>query len=264
MISSAFSLLHPLLNIVFPKFCFHCRALGSYLCRSCSARLQYLKQEVCPYCEKESPYGLTHGTCRRLYGVDGLKSIFVYEEVFQSVLKAIKFRRVRGGMAALIDSVPEVFWQQLIETSAIFYVDAVVLPVPLHRKRYLERGFNQAEDFAGACAIMLQKNVVSFIARTRNTLPQSQLSSAAERYLNTHKAFDIKPNQKLPHKVIVVDDVWTTGATIREIAHILKYAGVERVYALTLARRQQVRRREQAPRDQASQQQRVEYVHDWS
>src|SRR3989344_1606913 len=222
MMNATFALLNPLLDVVFPRLCFHCRALGSYLCDSCTKKLAYLKKDVCPYCEEESPYGLTHGTCRRLHGVDGLKSIFAYNDVFQSVLKAIKFRRVRGGMAKLIEAAPESFWRGLISTSAIFYNDATVEPVPLHRQRRRDRGFNQAEDFARACALILQKVLSSFVARTRSTKPQSQQSTATERYLNTHQAFAIAPGHQLPEKVIVVDDVWTTGATIREIALVLK------------------------------------------
>lgn len=227
-----------ILDMVFPKLCFHCRALGGYLCESCKEKLAIFSQDVCPYCEKESPYGLTHGTCRRFYGVDGLKSVFVYNGVFQSIIKAIKFRRVRGGMATLINAIPEMFWQELLGTSTIFYTNAIVVPVPLHKKRQLDRGFNQAEDFGAACGIVLQKDLVSLLARTRYTQAQSQLSTAAERYLNINKAFEIKSRQKLPEKVIIVDDVWTTGATIREMTYVLKYAGVERVYGVTLARRE--------------------------
>lgn len=164
-------------------------------------------------------------------------NIFYYDDVFQNILKAIKFRRIKGGVPALIDSIPKAFWNKLIETSDIFYGDADIVAVPLHKKRLRERGFNQSDSFAHACAIMLQKNTAHILKRARYTRPQSQLSSAAERYLNTHKAFIVNQAVKLPKKVIVVDDVWTTGATIREIAHTLKYAGVERVYAITFARR---------------------------
>lgn len=233
MTSTHFSLL----DIFFPKLCFNCRVIGSYLCAKCKKKLQYVSSDICPYCEKENGYGLAHGTCRRLYGLDGVLNVFYYDEVFQKVLKAVKFRRIRGGVSALIDSIPEEFWKRLLATSEIFYKNAEILAVPLHRKRLIERGFNQSEDFAHACAIMLQKDVTNIVARNRYTQPQSQLSSATERYLNIQKAFSLNPRKPLPEKVIIIDDVWTTGATIREIAYTLKYAGVERVYAITLSRR---------------------------
>ena len=226
-----------LLDVLFPKFCFNCRSVGAYICEPCKRTLIKTSHDICPYCEKESGFGLTHGVCARLYGLDGMFNIFYYDDVFQNILKAIKFRRIKGGVPALIDSIPKAFWNKLIATSAIFYHDAEIIAVPLHTKRLRERGFNQSDSFAQACAIMLQKNTTHILKRTRYTRPQSQLSSAAERYLNTHKAFAISQVEKLPKKVIIVDDVWTTGATIREIAHTLKYAGVERVYAITLARR---------------------------
>lgn len=226
-----------LLDIFFPKLCFNCRAIGRYLCAKCKTKLRYVASDICPYCEKQSGYGLTHGTCRRLYGLDGMLNIFYYDDTFQRALKAIKFRRIRGGVSALVDSIPEEFWKKLLTTSEIFFKDAEILAVPLHRKRLMERGFNQSEDIAHACAIMLQKNVTKIVARNRYTQPQSQLSSATERYLNIQKAFSLNPRMSIPRRVIIVDDVWTTGATIREIAYTLKYAGVDRVYAITLSRR---------------------------
>ncbi len=226
-----------ILDVLFPKFCFNCRSIGTYLCDVCKQKLLPATYDICPYCEKKSGYGLTHGVCARIYGLDGMLNVFYYDDVFKKILKAIKFRRIKGGVSVLIDSIPKEFWNKLITTSEIFYNDAEVLAVPLHPKRLRERGFNQSDILAQACAIMMQKNNAPIIKRLRNTRPQSQLSSAAERYLNIHNAFTINSADKLPKKIIVVDDVWTTGATIREIAHTLKYAGVERVYALTFARR---------------------------
>jgi ComF family protein len=226
-----------LLDVFFPKFCFNCKALGAYICSDCASKLLPVSVDICPYCEKTSRYGLTHGVCSRLYGLDGMMNVFYYDETFRQIIKSIKFRRIRAGVSALVDSVPEAFWKKLIETSDIFFKDAHVMAVPLHKKRHRERGFNQSYDFAHACAIMLQKNTSDILVRTRYTEPQSQLSSATERYVNIYRAFSVKPSAELPKKVIIVDDVWTTGATIREIAHTLKQHGVERVYALTFARR---------------------------
>jgi len=233
MISTRFSIL----DVIFPRLCFGCRSLGAYVCTSCKAKLEIVSDHLCPYCEKPSVFGLTHGVCARLYGLDGILSIYEYAEMFQHIIKAVKFRRIRGGISVLIDVIPKEVWEKLIIASDIFFQDAEILAVPLHRKRYLERGFNQSDDIAHACAIMLQKNITQCIVRNRYTQPQSQTTSAVERYLNTYKAFSLNPRIVLPRKMIIVDDVWTTGSTIREICHVLKYAGVERVYALTLARR---------------------------
>ncbi len=230
-----------ILDVLFPKMCFNCRAFGKYICADCQKKLMLIQNAVCPYCEAPSNFGLTHGTCRRLYGLDGLQSVFYYDKVFQNVLKGIKFRHIRGGMNELVNAIPDFFWQRLLQTSAIFFSDAVITPVPLHKKRYRERGFNQADDFARACSIMVQKNYSALVARNRYTQAQSQTASVTDRYINIYKAFDISfSGKRLPQRVVIVDDVWTTGATIREITSLLKHSGVERVYGLTLARRERV------------------------
>lgn len=226
-----------LLDVFFPKFCFNCRALGSYICNSCKKKIMILPYQTCPYCEKESLYGLTHGVCARLYGVDGVISVFLYDGILQKTIKAIKFRRIRGGINALIDCVPNSFWHTLFECSDIFFKATEILAVPLHIKRYRERGFNQSDSIADAIAIILQKNITRVVIRGRYTRPQSQLATKVERYINIHGAFILNPNLSMPKKVLIIDDVWTTGATAKEIALVLKQAGVERVYVLTLARR---------------------------
>ncbi|KXK09797.1 MAG: DNA utilization protein GntX [Microgenomates bacterium OLB23] len=149
-----------LLDLLFPKLCFNCRSLGRYICTECKSKLFCTPYDICPYCERESIYGLTHGVCAQLYGIDGMLNIFLYDGALQKIIKAIKFRRIRGGVASLIDVIPGGFWEKLIGFGATFFDDLEVMAVPLHKKRYKERGFNQVDDFAQACAIMLQKKCV--------------------------------------------------------------------------------------------------------
>jgi ComF family protein len=114
------------------------------------------------------------------------------------------------------------------------HVDAIV-PVPLHRKRLAERGFNQAtllfRPLARALAIPILPTLVT---RVRATLPQAGLD-ASERAGNVHRAFVCK--KKPPARVLVVDDVRTTGATLAAMSEALREAGAERIATLTLARK---------------------------
>jgi ComF family protein len=106
----------------------------------------------------------------------------------------------------------------------------VVLPVPLHRARARERGFNQAELLAKQLGLEVNTRL---LRRRKNTPSQTGLSRS-QRTLNLSAAFEVRG--KPPESVLVVDDVYTTGSTLHEIAKTLKRAGVQRVEVLTVAR----------------------------
>jgi ComF family protein len=106
----------------------------------------------------------------------------------------------------------------------------VVIPVPLHRSRERARGFNQAE----LLAVRLGLPVATKILRRRKNTPSQTGLSRSERKRNLAGAFEVR--ERVKGTVIVVDDVYTTGATMDEIARTLKRAGAERVEVLTAAR----------------------------
>ena len=112
----------------------------------------------------------------------------------------------------------------------------LILPVPLHRLRLRERGYNQALELvrplARAMGVPLRHDV---LLRNRASAPQTELDAGARRR-NVHKAFALKPRTVLPAHVVIVDDVMTTGATLAECARAVKRAGVARVDVWALAR----------------------------
>jgi ComF family protein len=112
-----------------------------------------------------------------------------------------------------------------------------IIPVPLHRERLMQREFNQATMFAKGLARHLHTPVVErWLVRVRSTRPQVELSGS-ERRQNVRRAFMVTPAAALEGKrVLVVDDVFTTGATLGEIARTLKVAGAMQVDVFALAR----------------------------
>lgn len=110
-----------------------------------------------------------------------------------------------------------------------------IIPVPLHSSRMRMRGFNQACVLAECLSRELQipagKDVVYRIRRTK---PQKQLNDR-EREKNLKQAFGVARQWKAPRNVLVVDDIYTTGATIHRIAKVLKKAGAQKVYFLTIS-----------------------------
>ena len=109
----------------------------------------------------------------------------------------------------------------------------VIIPVPLHVKRLRTRGYNQAEVFARALSEEFGIPVDAHtLVRVRNTRPQKELSDV-ERKNNIENAFQTRINSIKYKKVILVDDIYTTGTTINECADVLKRTGVEDVYFVT-------------------------------
>jgi len=112
-----------------------------------------------------------------------------------------------------------------------------IIPVPLHPKKKRQRGFNQAQVIAKCLAELMGIELVEKqLAKTRNVPPQTSLE-LEDRKKNVLGAFRVENGDKVKEKVVLlVDDVYTTGATIRECSHALRGAGVKEVRAVTLAR----------------------------
>lgn len=112
----------------------------------------------------------------------------------------------------------------------------LIVPVPLHRRRLRERGYNQAWELARplarACGIPVRSDI---LRRTRESAPQTELDASARRN-NVRKAFSVRPAFAWPTHVAIVDDVMTTGATLAECALTLRRAGVRRIDVWALAR----------------------------
>jgi ComF family protein len=113
-------------------------------------------------------------------------------------------------------------------------IEAIV-PVPMYRDKEMERGYNQAEVYARAVSaefgIPLRSDLIS---RVRNTVPMKKLDLSGRRN-NLKKAFIVHKNDVKFKCILIVDDIYTTGSTIDEIAHEFRMAGVEKIYFLTLA-----------------------------
>lgn len=224
-------------TLLFPKFCFGCKKYGRYLCQSCRTKLKPTRGDICYYCGKKSYFGLTHPGCRRRGGLDGLSSFFYYDGLTKRIITTIKYQLVTEAVRELMATLPEGKIKELQ-----FYkkldTDLIIIPVPLHPARLRRRGFNQSRLYARFFSDRLSLPLgVDVVTRIKNTRPQVELKNAQERYLNMIGAFQVDENVNLKNKsIIVVDDVWTTGATIKELGRTLKKAGASRVYALTIAR----------------------------
>lgn len=190
-------------------------------CYSCGKPLETVDQELCFDCTKH-PKSFTNGF-----------SLAVYNHVTKPPLAAIKYKNRRQHLNFFVQETIDRY-RTLFQSLSL---DAI-LPVPIHPKRMKKRGYNQSSLFAIALGKQLQIPVYdSVLIRTVNTLPQKNLSPE-KRLENLRKAFSLHPEltgQKLPfHNVLLVDDIYTTGATMEAITGILKRAGVHKVYIFSI------------------------------
>lgn len=217
-------------DILFPKFCLGCGLIGAYICLRCEKKLQYREHDICPYCYKRSMYGFTHPNCRRRLGLDGAQSVFQYNPLFRKLIKNFKYR----SASKIFEELKQVILPSMLQK---IYIppNAYLNPIPLHPLRQKERGFNQAHLVAEYFATYFHLPLTQVLTRVKETKAQAQLTKPEDRVANMRNAFEILENSYVPQTVIVVDDVLTSGSTLKEAAHVLKSHGVRHVFALTLA-----------------------------
>ncbi|MGH2347995.1 MAG: ComF family protein [bacterium] len=229
------ALLRGILDVLFPPACQVCRTPGpDVLCRACTDRFRLIRPPVCDRCGRplRGPPDLlfTCVKCRgRRLGFAHARAAGVYEGTLRDAVHALKFR----GRMTLGAPLGRVMADAAGAAPALEGCDAIV-PVPLHPSRRTERGFNQAEVLAQEVAAALGLSLApDALKRVRATRAQSELQ-LDERRTNVRGAFAAAAGGF--QKVLLIDDVLSTGFTARECARALRAAGARKVVVLALAR----------------------------
>ena len=221
------------LDLLFPKRCVFCGKIDSYLCPLCLKKIRFCQFQVCPVCQKASITGAVHPRCRTKYSLDGLTSISQFEGPVKAAIKKIKYKWVADLAEDLVGIVLENLWKEKWLPDDKF----TIISVPLSPRREKWRGFNQSALLG---KILAQKLELEFngqiLKKIKDTKPQVELS-ADERKKNLNEAFKVvDKSQVFGKSFLLVDDMVTTGSTLRNCASTLKRAGAKKVWALTLAR----------------------------
>ncbi len=223
-------------DFIFPKACLNCGYLGSYICLDCRYKLKPVSKESCLYCQSFSPLGLTHISCSKKLSIDGLVSLFYYNEVMKKIIKNIKYRLVTKAF----DDLFAVINHQMIEKLMLYkriFKQCLIQPIPLHKSRFNTRGFNQAQIIADFLGKNFNLPVVNFLERKKPTPSLAGITNKKERYFRIQGAFIVKDKlQVLGKRFILVDDVVTSGATVKEACKALKRSGALNVYVFSLSR----------------------------
>lgn len=227
-------------GLLLPRRCLACgipvEGKGA-LCASCWPNIQFLSPPICNSCGYPFDYdpgqGVLCGACTaRLPTYDRARAVFVYDDASRGPLLAFKH-------ADRTDAAPG-FARLMIQAAGDLLPDAeLIVPVPLHRWRLVSRRYNQSALLAQALAVETGLRAVpDLLVRTRHTPTQGGLNGAARRR-NVQGAFAVRPaytDLVSGARVLLIDDVLTTGATVETCSNTLLRAGARAVDILTLAR----------------------------
>ena len=227
-----------LLDIFFPKKCVGCNKSGLLFCLNCISEIKQTNL-VCPFCEKPSIGGFTHPICKRRFGLDGLWSLGLYEDPLRKAIQKLKYKYIKDYSEELVNLLLDYWVQNPPLILDIIKKDRgqgwIITGVPLHWQRQNWRGFNQSELIGSLLASRIGLDYQNLLTRTKKTTPQVRLKGY-ERKQNIKNAFKVTTSPELiTHNIILIDDVWTTGSTLKECTYILKRNGAKSVYALTIA-----------------------------
>lgn len=230
-----------MLSFLFPPKCPLCGKelldKGERICPSCGKKKIFIKEPTCYSCGKPIKYAEQEycSDCRKNpRNFERGMGLCVYRPPVTNSLAAIKYKNQRKFAAYYIEEIRKRKYKTLKDLK----VDLIV-PVPIHRKKRRQRGFNQAELFAKGIGEMLECPVgTRIVRRVHYTRPQKKLDPR-ERRKNLNQAFvgSMEEYKKAgcPKRVLLVDDIFTTGATAQAVTAQLKKLGVREVYVFCIA-----------------------------
>lgn len=214
------SLKNFLLELFFPEFCFGCQREGSYLCPDCKSIL-----EISGFHQRYATENLSD-----LYFALDYKNLLI-----KKLIRSFKYEPFVKELSKTLSSLI-IDYFQLLEKRPEFS-NFVLIPVPLEKRKLKWRGFNQTEEIGKEIVKFLGIPILNnVLSKIKETPAQVELQSK-ERKENLEGAFGVENKNLIENKkILLVDDVYTTGSTMEECAKILKKGGVREVIGVVVAR----------------------------
>lgn len=232
-----------IVDLIFPRKCLGCGRFiddrgDSFVCDECLATIPIKGDFACAFCLSPVAMGKTCSFCSKEHFLDRLLVATSYNEnLVKDIIKTVKYKFVAGpaGNAAKLMLN---YFQKKIAANLAVGDSTVIIPVPLHKKRHNWRGFNQSEIIAGELASGLGLPMATeILMRTANNCPQVEIPEKEKRINNTRGIFKCpRPELIAGKKVMLIDDVSTTGSTLNECARVLKSSGAKEVIGFVFAR----------------------------
>lgn len=231
-----------ILDLLFPKDCLCCQKEGNYLCASCFLQIDFNQKFNCVFCHQETD---SSGICLSCRQPDiFLDKVWVAtnynDRKIQALIAGLKYKYITEVSEILARVLGDYLEQHDLRIEFGLTADnCLLVPVPLHAKRFLSRGFNQSALLAEKISQCYNIFSQDLLKRIVNTQSQVHLKRS-ERQENVANAFVLNSQIDWPKttKIILLDDVLTTASTLNQCAKVLKQAGYEAVYALVIAQRE--------------------------
>lgn len=234
-------MLSNLFDILYPRRCPICSEIvsvrGESSCHECRSKVELIREPKCLRCGKPMDLDnkeFCYDCGKKEHSFVRGFSLWVYNKEMQKSIADFKNNGRREYAHFYIEELLEHYRQEIIAISP-----DVLVPVPIHKHKRLQRGYNQAEILAKELGKKLELPVLSeLLIREKKTLPQKQLSDR-ERLLNLAEAFSFSVKERSKYKkklqrVLLVDDIYTTGSTIDACAKTLRKNGIEEVYFVSI------------------------------
>jgi ComF family protein len=219
------------INLIYPQRCPGCETIldsDKSICNICRTKIIYIEEPTCKKCGKPLENEIAefcYDCIRKEHVYDSGKAVFAYQGVIKESLYRFKYSDKRDYAYFYAAETVERYGGWIKNRG----IDAIV-PIPLHKKRKKQRGYNQAELYARFLGDLMDLPVYTkMLVRLENTKPQKNLNDT-ERKNNLKKAFKYTGNIVQSKCILLVDDIYTTGSTMDAAAEELKVAGVQKVY----------------------------------
>lgn len=217
-----------LIGLIFPKICLSCGVNGFSLCPRCQNKIKILKTDTCIYCGKISPRGKICQNCRRKSSLTGVIFVAKYSGIIKKTIHQFKYE----GNTELLQPLGKILIKKFSDIKIPGQI--TITSVPLHRTRKNIRGFNQSELLERYLAKEVGVRYEELLKRVKPTESQIKFHKY-ERIDNLKGAFKAETKNLSGKKIILVDDVCTSGATLETCAKELRRAGAREVWGLVLA-----------------------------
>jgi ComF family protein len=219
------------LDLLFPRWCVGCGKEGELICDKCRRSMVRLVPPVCPKCGRPQASGVLCPSCVGWNSsIDGIRSPFRFEGVARHAVHQLKYRNLRILSRPLAGMMHDYLVKAPVPSDTL-------VPVPLHPRRLRERGYNQSGLLADALGKLTSLPVIhDGLIRARYTPPQARTPSVERRRANLDGAFASAGECFKDRRVLLVDDVATSAATLEACAVALKYAGAASGWGLVLTR----------------------------
>ena len=223
-------------NLIFPIECIFCKDDGKWICNSCFNKLNFKTSQTCPRCGRVDINNKICPHCSSFFYFDKLTIVGDYnDEKIKKTIKLLKYKFVKDLGKNLSDYVA-LFLSEKNEKDIkkIYPQNTILIPIPIHKKRERWRGFNQSELIGKKLANNLGISFEDKLKRIKYKKPQTKLRRR-ERIKNVENCFSWEGDSLKNKKILLLDDVITTGATLNEAARILKEEGAKKIEALVVA-----------------------------